>query len=273
MMQASKAVAFLHAQQPPYVHCDIKSPNYLVTDQWVVRLADFGSAALADEGGGAEEDDYLLDENDDEECDTDASMLHESYAQLAPASAPPSPALGTRRKRAKSGNKGSGTSLTLGSVGTQSMPSVSTSVHRRSASGSMLWMPPERASKMYEIFDGGDSDGEGKGDQSGSGGAPELAGRALKPLSTAQLALKGDVYALAMTLWEVASRKEPFANVSTFKVGKMVLDGERPAIDETTCPPAFARLVRKGWAQQPELRPTAEEIVSALEAMRGIDIC
>ena len=29
--QASKAVAFLHAQDPPYVHCDIKSPNYLVT--------------------------------------------------------------------------------------------------------------------------------------------------------------------------------------------------------------------------------------------------
>ena len=29
--QAAKAVAFLHAQDPPYVHCDIKSPNYLVT--------------------------------------------------------------------------------------------------------------------------------------------------------------------------------------------------------------------------------------------------
>jgi mitogen-activated protein kinase kinase kinase 7 len=81
------------------------------------------------------------------------------------------------------------------------------------------------------------------------------------------LSLKGDVYALAMTLWEIQSRKEPFANLSTFRVGRLVMGGERPAI-MAGCDPTFADLVRTGWHQQPEKRPSAQEIVRTLEALQ-----
>ena len=234
------------------------------------------------------------------------------------------------------------------------------SAHVRGQSGgSVLWMPPERASQMYAVFDdngdgldyGQDDDAdaelsacvdEGEGETTfdsecdgESAALPPAPGRVRQPgaatksrqkkparmekaedlekeapkkrqtaaqLSQAQLALKvrsrearlplhfvgesfsqfifssrspyislfdshkGDVYALAMTLWEIQSRKEPFANLSTFRVGRLVMGGERPAITKG-CDPTFADVVRMGWHQQPEKRPSAQDIVRTLEAL------
>ena len=44
-MDVTEAVRFLHAQQPPVLHLDIKSPNLLVGNDLSVKLADFGLAA------------------------------------------------------------------------------------------------------------------------------------------------------------------------------------------------------------------------------------
>ena len=42
--QVSKAVHYLHSQDPPIVHGDITSTNIFLTDQYQVKLGDFGSA-------------------------------------------------------------------------------------------------------------------------------------------------------------------------------------------------------------------------------------
>ena len=44
LQQVSEAVHYLHSQDPPIVHGDIAGTNILLTDQYQVKLGDFGSA-------------------------------------------------------------------------------------------------------------------------------------------------------------------------------------------------------------------------------------
>jgi serine/threonine protein kinase len=44
--EAATAVEFLHAQQPPIAHCDLKSANYLLGRDNLLKLADFGDAVV-----------------------------------------------------------------------------------------------------------------------------------------------------------------------------------------------------------------------------------
>ena len=46
LQQVSEAVHYLHSQDPPIVHGDITGTNILLTDQYQVKLGDFGSAQL-----------------------------------------------------------------------------------------------------------------------------------------------------------------------------------------------------------------------------------
>ena len=43
-LDAARGMEFLHKLQPPRIHRDLKSSNLLVTANWTVRVADFGSA-------------------------------------------------------------------------------------------------------------------------------------------------------------------------------------------------------------------------------------
>ena len=50
-IDAAKGMRFLHSKRPPRIHRDLKSVNLLVSQQWVVKVADFGTARLVcDEG-------------------------------------------------------------------------------------------------------------------------------------------------------------------------------------------------------------------------------
>ena len=43
MLDAATGIAFLHAQDPPLPHLNLKSDNLLLTDNWVVKVAGFGT--------------------------------------------------------------------------------------------------------------------------------------------------------------------------------------------------------------------------------------
>ena len=45
-LHAARGMMFLHGLTPPRIHRDLKSPNLLFTQDWVVKVADFGTSRL-----------------------------------------------------------------------------------------------------------------------------------------------------------------------------------------------------------------------------------
>ena len=94
--------------------------------------------------------------------------------------------------------------------------------------------------------------------------APELFDRGGK------CSYASDIYALAVTLWELSSRKLPFADAaSPALVMQWVREGEREAIPAET-PPQLAHLIGRGWVQCPADRPTAKQVAEQL--MREVTV-
>ncbi|KXZ48955.1 hypothetical protein GPECTOR_24g245 [Gonium pectorale] len=106
--------------------------------------------------------------------------------------------------------------------------------------------------------------------------APELL------LRTAPPSVASDVYALAVTINELATGTVPFSDctkdnpevhtVLEMGYGRLELaaavaaEGLRPCLPRR-CPPGFAGLMRACWELDPAARPSAEQVVAALEEL------
>ncbi|KAG6612544.1 TKL/SHK protein kinase [Phytophthora cinnamomi] len=97
--------------------------------------------------------------------------------------------------------------------------------------------------------------------------APELIeGKA----GTAVYGEAADIYSLAITLWDIAhplGSKYPEATRSHLQVFDSVLNGERPPLSPSLHP-ELGRLLTEAWHQQPERRPSATYILTALETLQ-----
>eukprot|EP00051_Salpingoeca_urceolata_P002077 m.46892 g.46892 ORF g.46892 m.46892 type:complete len:1201 (-) comp11886_c0_seq2:75-3677(-) len=47
LLHTARGMCFLHEQQPPLLHRDLKSGNILISESWTAKVADFGTARLA----------------------------------------------------------------------------------------------------------------------------------------------------------------------------------------------------------------------------------
>jgi len=45
-IDAANGMTYLHSSHPPHIHRDLKPQNLLVTSNWRVKIADFGTAKL-----------------------------------------------------------------------------------------------------------------------------------------------------------------------------------------------------------------------------------
>jgi len=82
-----------------------------------------------------------------------------------------------------------------------------------------------------------------------------------------QFGVASDVFALGVTLYEIAARAVPFsdaANVSM--IIEFVRQGEREPMPEGT-PAAYWALVERCWDAKAADRPTADDVVDALESL------
>jgi hypothetical protein len=71
-------------------------------------------------------------------------------------------------------------------------------------------------------------------------------------------------------MWQVVTRREPYAGRNFMGVSLDVLEGKRPQIPND-CPPAFRKLMKKCWHATADKRPRMEQIVELLDQHVGDD--
>ena len=81
-----------------------------------------------------------------------------------------------------------------------------------------------------------------------------------------------DVFSCGVILWEIASRRTPWARpgrvITDQQIAVSVSNGKRETIPEGT-PPTYAAMIRRCWDQRAESRPRIEEVTQELERHRS----
>jgi len=96
--------------------------------------------------------------------------------------------------------------------------------------------------------------------------APELF--KLSPLYS----IKSDIYAYGIVLWEIAARDDPYVDCpSAMLIRECVKDGDRMTIPEDT-PKEYDKLIQDCWAQVPDQRPTAAQVLERIKKAAGDDL-
>ena len=75
---------------------------------------------------------------------------------------------------------------------------------------------------------------------------------------------KVDVYAFAVYLWELLTRKPPHPGLGFTQIGQKTAANARPEIP-AYCPPKFRSLIEACWEQSPTRRPPFSEIILLIE--------
>ena len=71
-----------------------------------------------------------------------------------------------------------------------------------------------------------------------------------------------DVFALAVTLWEIFERDTPFSGMVDAIVINQILTGVRPAFENT--PVEFRTLIKRAWSDDTKMRPKAAQMACVL---------
>ncbi|XP_042529123.1 receptor-interacting serine/threonine-protein kinase 2 isoform X1 [Dipodomys spectabilis] len=93
-----------------------------------------------------------------------------------------------------------------------------------------------------------------------------------EPGQKSRASVKHDIYSYAMITWEVLSRKQPFEDVTNpLQIMYSVSQGHRPDTEEASLPhdiphrALMVSLIKSGWAQNPDERPSFLKCLIELE--------
>ena len=80
-----------------------------------------------------------------------------------------------------------------------------------------------------------------------------------------------DIYALAITFWEIWTGEDSYADMNTFDIYKYVGSGKRPDVSSLNASPLFLAAMKSAWEQEPDKRPTAKQLVKSLEEIIALE--
>lgn len=98
--------------------------------------------------------------------------------------------------------------------------------------------------------------------------APEMMGRK-------SYTEKVDIYSFGIVLWEILTEQMPFDGLHQGQVFQLILiDDDRPYISEDVAAahPEMVDLICRCWSTEPEDRPSADEVVAAIDEMVGVGV-
>jgi serine/threonine protein kinase len=81
---------------------------------------------------------------------------------------------------------------------------------------------------------------------------------------------KADVYSFGIVMWQVVTRKQPFAGRNFMGVSLDVLEGRRPQIP-TECTGELRKVMKKCWHGEANKRPSMESVVAFFDRALGED--
>lgn len=88
-------------------------------------------------------------------------------------------------------------------------------------------------------------------------------------LKNEEVTTKSDIFSLGTVLWELLTRKIPWASKSPESIYASVTTGNRlPIPDDPAYPPAFGELIAACWLESPSDRPSARTVLKALRGIR-----
>jgi serine/threonine protein kinase len=75
-----------------------------------------------------------------------------------------------------------------------------------------------------------------------------------------------DVYAFGVFMCELGTRRQPFADLATWDIPELVMQGQRPLLPENA-PYTYTHLLEECWAGEAKARPSMERVARRLRAM------
>lgn len=78
--------------------------------------------------------------------------------------------------------------------------------------------------------------------------------------------VKADIYSLGLVFWEILTRRIPFGDVEDFSLERVDVEGLRPTLPQSA-DPLLASLITDCWQGDPDMRPTADDVVRRLEEL------
>ena len=259
-IDCASGVAYLHEQQPPVLHMDLKSSNYLVgdnrTNTWTPRdvqlwlhssnltefVAAFASRGVRGKNHGSIPGLLRLKRIDVER------IVGSRLAKL--------PSFETLLLRL--GELQSLAAQHTGADGVIKLTDLELS-QRGSGSGGGGGGRPTASSASVAVES---TTVDIMVPQTVNWTAPEVIQAGKAAFST-----MADCYSLGMVLWEVLTGAVPFDSMGPAAVADFVMDGGRPEIPGDT-PPEYAALLEACWAAERTERPTARDIVQQLALLK-----
>jgi serine/threonine protein kinase len=82
---------------------------------------------------------------------------------------------------------------------------------------------------------------------------------------------KADVYGFGIVVWEMFARADPFPGMPPFQIVFAVGNQNLRPIIHPSWPSDWVKLITDCWAEDPQLRPTFEQIIIRLETLNTLE--